>query len=136
MRLRNKKTGEMREAEDVIIENLRKNGSTLYAINLEEIKEEWEDYKEDTLYLEGIQDITWNIAGRVIIDYATGKEAERAFERLKAWKRLKNKGFRFTEWYSSGDTTNTIRIYAEFPDAKLGPIVGLDLNLLFGGEDE
>ena len=56
-------------------------------------------------------------------------------EKLEAWKRLEDKGFRFTGWYSSGDTTNTIRIYAEFPDAELGPIVGRDLDLLFGGEE-
>lgn len=67
--------------------------------------------------------------------FGTREEAKRAAAKLKALTRLKDKGFRFTGWYSSGDTTNTIRIYAEFPDVELGPIVGNDLALLFGGEE-
>ena len=35
MKLRNRETGEIRNAEDVIIENLKKNGSTLNAIRLD-----------------------------------------------------------------------------------------------------
>lgn len=104
MKLRNKKTGEIREAADVIIENLKKNGSTLNAISIDEVRNEWEDYEEpkDYWYL--------NCDGEVIRAvyktddltrsfiaignyFETPEEAEKAVEKLRAYKRLKDKGF-------------------------------------------
>ncbi len=144
MKLKNKKTGEIIDIKDAFTES--DNFPNHYII-----RNEWEDAPEepkangyfiDIRYgkIEVKKDVNLPNSTRrnfqeIGLYFETEEEAERAVEKLKAWKRLKNKGFRFTEWYSSGDTTNTIRIYAEFPDAKLGPIAGLDLNLLFGGEE-
>lgn len=109
MKLRNKKTGYIREGEEVILENLRKNGSTLNAINIDEIKEEWIDYDEAKEY--------WFISGDGLIFerseetypedasarkeignyFETKEEAKEALRKLKAWKRLKDYGFRFTK---------------------------------------
>ena len=75
--------------------------------------------------------------------FETEEEAEKAVEKLKAWKRLVNKGFRFTYW---GKRSNWVGL----PEVKalkyLVDIVGVlpdnidefrdDLDLLFGGEDE
>lgn len=69
--------------------------------------------------------------------FETKEEAERAVEKLKAWKRLKDKGFRFTEWYPVDEGSPNLSI-----DANIGiPNEDIDngdtdLNLLFGGEDE
>ena len=143
MKLRNKKTGEIRDGEDVIIENLRKNGSTLEAINLEEIREDWEDYEESTGYwyidfdgdilscVEDFDEETDEERKSIGNYFETKEEAERAVEKLKAWKRLKDKGFRF------GGISN-YKISFEFEERvmKKGEVFApqKDLNLLFGGE--
>ena len=62
--------------------------------------------------------------------FLSREEAERAVEKLKAWKRLKDKGFRFTEYHLSPmtihyDITNE-NIYASDETTA-------DLDLLFGG---
>jgi hypothetical protein len=66
--------------------------------------------------------------------FETKEEAEKAVEKLKAWKRLKDKGFRFNMW--------TIPEEPKTPHIKLGieaevdvPDSPYDLELLFGGEE-
>ena len=107
MKLRNKKTGEIREVADVIIENLKKNGSTLNAISIDEIKNEWEDYEEPKEYWfidydGGIipfdrrkETATDRLMKSIGNYFETKEEVELAVRKLKAWKRLKDKGFRF-----------------------------------------
>lgn len=114
MKLRNKKTGEIgnlapRGCEDerlwVWIDNKSKPE---YRYNsLAELNEEWEDYDEPKEY--------WYIADNGEIEkdtddwddyeermkeignyFETKEEAEKAVGKLKAWKRLKDGGFRFS----------------------------------------
>ena len=65
--------------------------------------------------------------------FGTLKEAEKAVEKLKAWKRLKNKGFRFLGYYSRlGETKSKGEIGFETDDYEG---IKQDLDLLFGGEE-
>lgn len=68
--------------------------------------------------------------------FETREEAEKAVEKLKAWKRLKDKGLEVTEW-SHGlylDETIVGRFRYEFPIDNKDDIEK-DLDLLFGGEE-
>lgn len=63
--------------------------------------------------------------------FETKEEAEKAVEKLKAWKRLRDKGFEFTGWKRDekyyGDFTITAADQTSCDDK--------DLDLLFGGEE-
>ena len=69
--------------------------------------------------------------------FATKEEAEKVVEKLKAWKRLKDKGFRFKKWeYApSTDSEPGYRISIDAHTDKLVDYIK-DLYLLFGGEEE
>ena len=73
-------------------------------------------------YIEGCQLAIGNY-------FKTKKEAEKAVEKLKAWKRLKDKGFRFRGW-NIADDGKGITIFANYPSGT-----GEDLDLLCGGEE-
>lgn len=148
MKLRNKKTGEIAtltlstNGEDMII-----MGNDMYAhiTKLSELKD-YEDYKEPTDH--------WHITFEgVICDlnpkslpehsrnaksignyFETKEEAEKAVEKLKAWKRLKDKGFKFGKW--SWDDTQGHYILEEI-NFVMDEYDGAeaDLDLLFGGEE-
>ena len=60
--------------------------------------------------------------------FETKEEAEKAVEKLKAWKRLKDKGFEF----KGGDDAC---ISYEFPIEKWNSELEKDFELLFGGEE-
>lgn len=146
MRLRNKKTGDI--IESYIIETASAIGCDLilqdndtnkhYQYNsLSELNKEWEDYEEPK---SGIRDVWFAdvIEGQnnITISMSTKEEAERAVEKLKAWKRLKDNGFKFHGW-ENGKT--------EYPDCVLFSVLfsgdsyhgdEKDLDLLFGGENE
>lgn len=79
---------------------------THYYASLAELNEEWEDYEEPeewwTISGAGYLWTTEHMSPNTINDlkqignyFETEKEAEKAVEKLKAWKRLKDKGFRF-----------------------------------------
>ena len=81
-----------------------------------------------------------NTTGGYHFEPCTKEEAEKAVEKLKAWKRLKDKGFKFTGWNCA-----LCEIYFKVPktffdrpdmfgEAISGETVK-DLELLFGGED-
>ena len=127
MKLKNKKTGEIVEATDF---NIIADYATLAELN-----EEWEDYEEPKSV---IKDIWFNSTlanGHFVeIDFISDEEAERAVEKLKAWKRLRDKGFRFDGyrpdfegfWVIYPNDTEGTWCLAE--DKK-------DLDLLFGCEE-
>lgn len=105
-----------------------------YYKSLEDLCEEWEDVQEESKST--IKDVWFNSTiadGHFVeIDFISDEEAERAVEKLKAWKRLKDKGFRFEGW-----DTNSGHHRATFLFDR-GPITeGMcsDLDLLFGGEE-
>lgn len=115
MKLKNKKTGEI---DDFIFEVIKDridlyrrvgNSETknIWHYNsLAELNEEWKDYeepKEKHWYMTSWGEV-WQYGDdplheewRILLgnDFETKEEAEKAVEKLKAWKRLKDKGFKF-----------------------------------------
>lgn len=145
MKLRNKKTGAIYSIEDIDLGNNKDGiwlGMTRYE-SLAELNEDWEDLEEDKRYwyidADGevmSKEMAWftqeqdNIGNR----FETKEKAEKAVEKLKAWKRLKDKGFRFVEWQKHGITEDFIMDGAVyFEDVKNAD--RKDLDLLFGGEE-
>ena len=137
MKLRNKKTGEIKELSG---DYMQMPGGRLYS-SLAELNEEWEDYEEPKKW--------WyiDIAGEVkqgegnvprhLIDgmkqidnyFSSREEAEKAVEKLKAVKRLKDKGFKFKRWKFLPDRPGV------WIQADCIPDTVEELDLLFGGEE-
>lgn len=143
MKLRNKKTGEIVVFGEGIID-LNQIGCKNVA---EMIEAGWEDYEEPKPQVVYYIDRDGEIVPYKNVEYPkrvfnteqnkqignyfeTKEEAEKAVEKLKAWKRLKDKGFRFTG-FSGGST------FIEFTFDKPGEPGSAykDLDLLFGGEE-
>ena len=134
MKLRNKKTGEIRELPD----------GFFCGDNLKKICEVWEDYEEPKAYwhidFDGSLMKTSDIkCDKDVFDrlkevgnyFDTREEAEEAVEKLKAWKRLKDKGFRFERWCFS----NPIDEAKIIIKGNCVPDTVEELDLLFGGEE-
>lgn len=161
MKLRNKKTGEivfatmkasygggelqiryypLDNAEDTQFKEYR---------SISELNEEWEDVSEEPKehwYIDsdgevyptgGLNRFDLDRMANIGNLFETKEEAEKAVEKLKAWKRLKDKGFKFTSWGNGILLQKTIagQFRYEFPRDKMDDIEK-DLDLLFGGEDE
>ena len=138
MKLKNKKTGEIAVFGEGIID-LQKIGCKNAA---EMIEAGWEDYEEPEgywfidCYSVGVESVTDNDDSvdkfnKEIGNYfETEEEAEQAVEKLKAWKRLKDNGFRFKGWTGASGSNNQV-VYCDFGKADVSL-----LSLLFGGEDE
>lgn len=123
------------------------SGCTYYYNNLAELCEKWEDYEESkkfwwinerlTIYESEVRDDTiWlrDACKQTGNYFLSREEAEKAIEKLKAWKRLKDKGFRFNRWTIPEEPkTPHIKLVIEaemdVPDSPY------DLGLLFGGEE-
>lgn len=154
MRLRNKKTGDIAEVlTDSIAVNvlMDQHDITAYYTSLAELNEEWEDYEEPKEYywvdydgkVKTFLDLyEWQDKMKEIGNYfETREEAEKAVEKLKAWKTLKDKGFRFTLTPGVGSLDITpgkfqIEINADMPEKWFCcDAVQKDLDLLFGGEE-
>ena len=102
MKLRNKKTGDIVEFETTIYADTE---DRTYEFNsIAELNEEWEDYQEPNWYINVTGEVLQNNKGycnvitpeklKAIGNYfETKEEAEKAVEKLKAWQRLKDKGF-------------------------------------------
>lgn len=157
MKLRNKKTGEI---GTLIVDGAYKfvtnfaveddEGNRLGEYNsLAELNEKWEDYEEPTTYyyISDFGAIREGDVGKIVEDeiarkeignyFETKEEAEKAVERLRAWKRLEDNGFRFDGWtiddglrISICTNTDSEGIYDD--DKKE---MKKDLNLFFGGEE-
>ena len=146
MKLRNKKTGEIgyllagKGCNHYVVTNDNWEDCGKYR-TLIELNEEWEDYEEPKTF--------WYIrcSGEVYEDesdastehgekhkeignyFETKEEAEKAVEKLKAWKRLKDKGFRFKccdDYHIDYELTGKCA-WTDKTEA--------DLDLLFGGEE-
>ena len=162
MKLRNKKTGEIVEPFGITCVNGRtfvqfddgKGTFKFEAHSLTELNEEWEDYEEpkgywaiDCFSLDGELVSQFGKCSEKIIKnrkqignyFETKEEAEKAVEKLKAWKRLKDKGFRFDLLPSLGhcdDEKFDISIIGTMP-AKwwYNDKVIDDIHYVFGGEE-
>ena len=148
MKLRNKKTGEILVIGNIIVENPKRIdcGALTKCSSLAELNEEWEDYEEPKVFYylnenggvlqyipsdpEG-EDKTYIKYQKAIGNYfETKEEAELVVEKLKAWKRLKDKGFRFTGCYMP-KSVEKLEISASCKGDYLD--IMDDLDLLFGG---
>ena len=118
---------------------------------LAELNAEWEDVPEDT------KDFWYIRCGGAVkqnedsslekhhIDkhkeignyFSTREEAEKAVERLCAWQRLKDKGFKPKGWVWEDDPSK-IEIKLRCPDETCLSLYDIqdDLDLLFGGEND
>ena len=148
MKLRNKKTGIIGElhfvpdkeyhftvvTEDPADVMIYKKLADLYA--------DWEDYEEPKEYyaidLQGDiirwarhswDEKTTNKIKEIGNYFETKEEADLAVEKLKAWKRLKDKGFRFDNFVRDA-------IYFNLDGEQIqNKSILKDLDLLFGGEE-
>ena len=142
MKLRNKKTGEI---VDVTMPVKSGDGWRLSANSLAELNEEWEDCEEPKKgwYLDGIGKPIKIVFGdddfiqtleAIGNHFKTEEEAEKAVEKLKAWKRLKDKGVRFGKRRHSHYGGE---MFWECPNGTgvSDKQIWKDLDLLFGGEE-
>lgn len=160
MKLKNKKTGEIADLSEGFIRDTY-NGEMIqikpvaisnkegYVYNsLAELNEEWEDYEESkehwciTMYggITRIKDDEEPIDDLIEIgNYFNSKEdAYDALEKLKAWKRLKDKCFRFYRWNKGSllkSLPNTIEFACDDTEMWTWEDIQDDLNLLFGGKE-
>lgn len=172
MKLKNKKTGEIgnlvlninpnRESYSVLS---TENGDTVCGNlvladydSLAELNSEWEDYEkpkvgyiidpmeEDYVSVDdsGYEESDVERAKELGIWLETKEEAEKAVEKLRAWKRLKELGFRFIDWELDMKTIADGKIWFDIGvntewDAErlleLKPEAKKSLDLLFGGEE-
>ena len=147
MKLINKKTGQMVVFGEGFID-LRSIGCNNVA---EFIEAGWEDYEEPKEHWcinefgtpemagrfnrESIYDKSRKLVGN---DFESKEEAEKALEKLKAWKRLKDKGFRFYRWNKGSllkSLPNTIEFACDDTEIWTWKDIQDDLDLLFGGEE-
>lgn len=153
MKLKNKKTGAIYSIEDIDLGNNEAGiwlGMTLYK-SLAELNAEWEDYEELIKPYWFVNDLDgkpmkcdlrncgkanfteWGKYRKEIGNYfETKEEAERAVEKLKAWKRLKDKGFKF-ECRHKPNYGEKFIIECSLPKETLVIDVTEDLDFLFGG---
>ena len=143
MKLRNKKTGEILRVE--FLSNWQTDDGTeigfrdcnsldVYSYNsLSELNEDWQDYEEpkgSALDLM-IPTLTNFIENEPDEDKVDLEDCKQMLEKLKAWKRLKDKGFKFKDFAHVNNYTSIIR--ATFDECWSN--IYDDLELLFGGEE-
>lgn len=148
MRLKNKKTGEIKDID------IRLLGTEpdMFVDSIAELNEDWEDYEEEpkeyyAIDLQGDiirwarhswDEKTTNKIKEIGNYFETEEEAEKAVERLRAWKRLKDKGFRFKDYKRKFDgfrrVDGSVFIEAELDDEGTIGMIN-ELSICFGGEE-
>ena len=149
MKLRNKKTGEIGHLtstnwNEIALIIMDDNGVQLAKYSsLAELNAEWEDASEEpktffTIYYDGTISEFKDGDDEQIRDmksignyFETKEEAEKAVSKLKAWKRLKDKGFRFKDFARLNDCAIIIRATSDESWSEIYD----DLNTCFGGEE-
>ena len=134
MKLRNKQTGEIAtltlssNGEELLL--MKNNEMVTRNVKLSDL-EEWEDYEEPkgtalrwiilTLenFIENEPDDKW-------IDL---EDCKQMLEKLKAWERLKDKGFKFGRWQFLDDRSGV------WVRGNYAPDIVDELDILFGGEE-
>lgn len=153
MKLRNKKTGEIWDIGKVLT-----NDFPCWE-TLEQLVEDWEDYKEPKdkhyWYIDftpeigayRTKDVGSDIDNRLKLIgnyFETKEEADKAVEKLKAWKRLKDAGFEITGWcnsigddyYKSSQIVIELNNKPDFDEYDNIEPFKADLDLLFGSDEE
>lgn len=147
VRLKNKRTGEIIEFDAILtVKDVAGDSVAHLEYNsLTKLNEEWEDYEEpkecycidwtepDGIHKTKHEDIRDDFNKEIGNYFSSREEAEKAVEKLKAWKRLKDKGFRLLGYYHMlVETISKGEIGFEMDDYKG---TKQDLDLLFGGEE-
>lgn len=149
--LRNNKTGKIGYLYANKNENynvLDENDKVLACYEtLKDVAEKWEDYKEDYYFIDSIscsaewacgrsKEIT-NARKEVGNYFETIEECRKAIEKLKAWKRLRDKGFKFEGLTLSGWGCSCVeyKVDGGISDSNSDMQVREDLDLIFGGEE-
>ena len=128
MKLRNKRTGEIKEFT-LFDGYAMQGGATLAAL-----VEEWEDYEESLPQIKRRWRNTKKSPETLCLDFETGEEAEKFSEKLGAWQRLRDKGFKPIRaggraiFQYAPDRLDRIMTAQESSDCRN------DFDLLFGGE--
>lgn len=157
MKLRNKRRGEIVEfgylqsdyVAPLVLTIYENDKPEMYSYNsLAELKAEWEDYEEPKAYWyydttkNGVDKITHledKEKDQAIGNYfETKEEAEKAVEKLKAWKRLKDNGFKFDHIRSIDGVSIKYKDLDQYTIIAYADEDGCDkecLDLLFGGEE-
>lgn len=165
MRLRNKQTGEIKDVESLGHEKSLRDkygpqitlswnteyenlGECRTYSSLAELNAEWEDAPEEPKeywfvadtgeirHEPDVGDEADKFSKEIGNYFETKEEAEKAVDKLKAWKRLKDKGFRFKGYTDdSGDLFSCQVIRCSFDYSGNYTESRKDLDLLFGGEE-
>ena len=148
MKLRNKKTGETVSLSLYGITVTSRTKTLPIYRSIAELTEEWEDYEEPKEYwyidCDGkvyeptrLQQSDLDRMEEIGNYFESKEEAEKAVEKLKAWKRLKDKGFRFKGYEGIWGETDGGACGGEgkIDFAISGNFRPKDLDLLFGSED-
>lgn len=148
MKLRNKKTGEIKDACEVL--DMKEDGVLYKYYSLAELNKDWEDVPEEpkehyfiTECGEVYPTIEYDnedtkLSKQIGNYFETKEEAEKAVEKLKAFKRLQDLGFRFDgirfrdkynyiEWKIEANNELTDDEIKEFREG---------LHKVFGSKDE
>lgn len=146
MRLKNKKTGQIIEKfPDRFVIN---SGEQIIQYNsLAELNAEWIDAPEEPkrfywldyngdIYNTEIGTMDRSEIKEIGNYFETREEAELALRKLKAWKRLKDKGFRFDNWDldADGEDVNVLLRSDKYKGNQVY-VLEKDLDILFGGEE-
>lgn len=156
MKLRNKKTGEIGNfcygyTNELCVSWQKDDGfwGKQEYNSLAELNEEWEDYEDELLYVvsaehkSGYQCVLkedypkiCKVAKELGIGFETEEECQKAVEKLKAWKRLKDNGFVINKWLHTPDMNLTTGSYVNIKGFIPEVVKNMkDLDLLFGGEE-
>ena len=125
---------------------------TFYYDSLEAVYNDWKDYeepKEEYWYISNGGKVygfnEYFVDSQIEDDhreignlFETKEEAEKAVEKLKAWKRLKDKGFRFDHIRSIDGVSIKYKDLDQYTIIAYADEDGCDqecLDLLFGGEE-
>lgn len=158
MKLRNKRTGEIGEfrylqsdyVAPLVLTTYENDKPMMYRYNsLAELNEEWEDYEEPKEFwfvdadgsVQDTTDLTNDYKSSLRSfgnHFDTEEEAEKAVEKLKAYKRLKDKGFRFDHIRSIDGVSVKHKDLDQYTIIAYADEDGCDqdcLDLLFGGEE-
>lgn len=161
MKLRNKKTGEIIEIESLDVDTPTEGIVGIPCFDrkgsynsLSELNEEWEDYKEPKEFGYWYYDTTANrpdfiqnccvtkeekkLDKQIGNYFSSREECEKALDKLKAWKRLKDKGFRFDHIRSIDGVSIKHKDLDQYTIIAYADEDGCDqecLEMLFGGEE-
>ena len=153
MRLKNKQTGHIIECSIICSdENLSPHlikSNEGRPITLADLNEEWEDAPEESKFYyfispldEGVVRAT-KVEGDAVDEFnneignyfETREQAEAAVEKLKALKRLKDKGFKIKGWGQNELFKGDIVINASINPLNWDAATAVNLDTLFGGEE-